>query len=203
MVSEDRSVRDIPQRDLPRHVVIAGSDSPVGAALVAHYRALGSGVSELPIEGDYAEAAAAVSDPVDLLVIADGIVPPARRLGALERHQLAASMQRLTFRPFHIATLLRPLLAEAKGTMVLLTRREAVMETPDPDGRYLDRPFRAAAHQLWRSLSVEWRPDGISCRLIALDRPDTHPVTIASAIAAEGTEGPVVMTGHEGEVIGW
>jgi NAD(P)-dependent dehydrogenase (short-subunit alcohol dehydrogenase family) len=198
MVSEMVSARA-----LPRHVVVAGSDSPVGAALVAHYRALGSGVSELPIEGDYAEAAAAVTDPVDLLIIADGVMPPDRRLAELERHQLAATMQRLTFRPLHIATLLRPLLAEARGTMVLLTRREATMETPDPDGRYLDRPFRAAAHQLWRSLSVEWRPDGISCRLIALDRPDTHPVTIAAAIAAEGVEGPVVMTGLEGDVIGW
>ncbi len=190
-------------REAPRHVVIAGSDSPMGAALVAHYRALGSGVTELPLEGDYAEAAATVSDPVDLLVIANGVVPPARRLGDLQRQQLAASMQRLTFRPFHIATLLRPLLAEANGTMVLLTRREATMETPDPDGRYLDRPFRAAAHQLWRSLSVEWRPDGITCRLIALDRPYTHPVTIASAIAAEGADGPVVMTGLEGDVVGW
>ena len=188
---------------LPRHAVIAGSDSPVGAALVAHYRALGTGVSELPIEGDYAAAAAEVTDPVDLLVIADGIVPPARRLAELQRHQLAATMQRLTFRPFHIATLLRPLLAEAGGTMVLLTRRGAVMEMPDATGRYLDRPFRAAAHQLWRSLSVEWHPDGISCRLIALDRPDTHPVTIATAIAAEGMTGPVVMTGLEGDVIGW
>jgi NAD(P)-dependent dehydrogenase (short-subunit alcohol dehydrogenase family) len=198
MVSEMDS-----SRAAPRHVVIAGSDSPVGAALVAHYRALGSGVSEMPLEGDYAEAAAAVTDPVDLLVIADGIVPPARRLAELERHQLAATMQRLTYRPFHIATLLRPLLTEAHGTMVLLTRRAATMTTPDPDGRYLDRPFRAAAHQLWRSLSVEWKGDGISCRLIALDRPDTHPVSIASAIAAEGVEGPVVMTGLGGEVIGW
>lgn len=190
-------------RETPRHVVIAGSDSPVGAALVAHYRALGSGVTELPLEGDYAAVAAAVSDPVDLLVIADGVAPPARTFGDLQRHELAASMQRLTFRPFHIATLLRPLLAEASGTMVLLTRLEATMETPDPDGRYLDRPFRAAAHQLWRSLSVEWQADGIGCRLIALDRPDTHPVTLASAIAAEGAEGPVVMRGLEGEVIGW
>ena len=63
------------------------------------------------------------------------------------------------------------------------------MEAQDPAGRYLDRPFRALAHPLWRSLSVEWRPDGISCRPIALDRPDTHPVTIASAIAAEGGRG--------------
>jgi NAD(P)-dependent dehydrogenase (short-subunit alcohol dehydrogenase family) len=188
---------------LPRHVVVAGSDSPVGAALVAHYRALGSGVSELPLEGDYAEAAAAVTDPVDLLVIADGIVPPDRRVAELERHQLAATMQRLTYLPFHIATLLRPLLAEATGSMVLLTRREATMESPDPTGRYLDRPFRAAAHQLWRSLSVEWKGDGISCQLLALDRPDTHPVTIASAIAAETTDGPVVMTGLEGDVVGW
>jgi NAD(P)-dependent dehydrogenase (short-subunit alcohol dehydrogenase family) len=198
MVNETLSARA-----LPRHVVVAGSDSPVGAALVAHYRALGSGVSELPLEGDYAEAAAAVTDPVDLLVIADGIVPPDRRVAELERHQLAATMQRLTYLPFHIATLLRPLLAEAKGSMVLLTRREATMETLDPTGRYLDRPFRAAAHQLWRSLSVEWKGDGISCQLLALDRPDTHPVTIAAAIAAEAADGPVVMTGLEGDVVGW
>jgi hypothetical protein len=58
------------------------------------------------------------------------------------------------------------------------------MEHRDRAGRYLERPFRAAAHALWRCFSIEWQADGINCLLIAIRDPEVElvPRAIGEAV---------------------
>jgi NAD(P)-dependent dehydrogenase (short-subunit alcohol dehydrogenase family) len=108
--------------------------------------------------------------PVDLLIVADGHTAPRAHATNIVRGDFVASLGRLTFTPFRLANLVRPYLSPA-ARLVLLTRSDARMTVPDTNGAYLDRPFRAAAHALWRCMSVEWRKDGIVCALVAIDHP--------------------------------
>lgn len=179
------------------HVVIAGSHP----APAAHYRATGHRVTELSL--DDPEAAATITDPVDLAIISDIGTPSTGALDGITRADLAAALRRYTFAPLRIAALLHPRLAAAQGQLVLLTRADVTMESPDPAGRWRDRPFRAAAHQLWRNLSIEWQPDNITCRILALPDAVLDPAAIATAIAAPPAGFPVVMTDLEGAVVGW
>ena len=70
-------------------------------------------------------------------------------------------------------------------------------------GRYRERPFRAAAHTLWRSLSVEWHDAGISIGLVAIaGTPDV--AELAEAIAGrDGEPFLVELTDLKGNVLGW
>lgn len=179
------------------HIVIAGAD----ARLAAHYRALGHRVTELPLTDP--EAAAAIADPVDLAIIADTTTPAPGPLDGITRADLAAALRRYTYAPFRLAALLKPRLAEAHGQLVLLSRADVTMETPDPAGRWRDRPFRAAAHQLLRNLSVEWQPDNITCHILALPVETPDPAAIARAIVAPPAGFPVVMTDPQGAIVGW
>ncbi len=99
-------------------------------------------------------------------------------------------MHRLTFLPFRPAALLQPQPSAAKGRVVLLSRTDARMEVPDRTGRYLERPFRAAAHTLWRCLSVEWRDAGISVGLVAIDPNAAPPVAELARAIAGGEDEP-------------
>lgn len=185
-------------------VVVAG-DGQLAAALADWYRDGGARVAELSFSRELEAQLRPVTGPVDLLVIADGFEPEPGGVASFERQQLGAAMHRLTFLPFRLAALLQPQLSAAKGRVVLLSRADARMEVPDSTGRYLERPFRVAAHTLWRCLSIEWRDAGISAGLVAIDPNATPPVAeLARAIAAGGDEAfPVELTDIAGRALGW
>jgi len=199
-------VMDRKEQVMPRtqHVVVAGSESGLGAALVDLYETTGAHVSALRLDGDAeAQAARLAGRPIDLLVFADDLQMPARRTGELRRDQFAPALSRLAFKPSRVANLLRPELAMAGGKLVLLSRRMAGMTVQDPAGTYLERPFRAAAHALWRSLSVEWQPD-IACVTIALDGLITPDGALLATIAsATSPPGGAPLLDHRGNVIPW
>ena len=185
-------------------VVVAG-DGPLAAALAGWYRETGAKVADLSFDHDLEVQLRSVTGPVDLLVIADGFEPEPGSVASFDRQQLGAAMHRLTFLPFRLAALLQPQLSAAKGRVVLLSRSDARMEVPDRTGRYLERPFRAAAHTLWRCLSVEWRDAGISVGLVAIDPNAAPPVAeLALAIAGGGDEpSPVELIDTAGRALGW
>lgn len=185
-------------------VVIAG-DGSLAATLAGWYRDGGAEVAELSFGRDLESQVAALGGSVELLVIADGFAPAPGSVAALDRAKLGAAMQRLTFLPFRVAALLRPQLAAVKGRVVLLGRSDARMDIPDNAGRYLERPFRAAAHTLWRCLSVEWHDAGISAGLVALD-PHAVPAVAELAEAIAGSDAaafPVELTDIAGHPLGW
>ncbi|MFI5408024.1 hypothetical protein [Kaistia sp. UC242_56] len=186
------------------HVVIAGSETATGAALADLYRNSGAQVSRLPLDGDSEPATADLADrPIDILIFADDFRAPRRRAAELQRTEFEAGLQRLAFKPFHIANILRPALVAAHGKLVLLTRSDAGMTIPDRAGTYLERPFRAAAHALWRCLSVEWHPE-ITCLTIALDTPPGIDAGLLATIATAPSppEGSPLLD-RVGKVLPW
>lgn len=158
-----------------RHVTIVGTEGALGRRLAARYRGLGDSVRETALRpgADLESIAAELGKaPIDVLIFADDYSPPDRDAVSVTRAELEAGLERLAFAPFRLAGLLRSALAaDGGGKLVLLSRAAASMEHRDRTGRYLERPFRAAAHALWRCLSIEWRKSGIECLVVALDDP--------------------------------
>jgi NAD(P)-dependent dehydrogenase (short-subunit alcohol dehydrogenase family) len=182
----------------PRNVTIAGSGATPDR-LAERYREAGAEVVRLPYG---TELSGSGERPLDLLIIAD---EPEQPVGMASRADLAAAMQRLTYWPLHLAAKLRPRLAAAGGRIVLISSTAARMEHVDTTGAYLERPFRAAAHALWRCLSVEWKADDILCAVIALDPDRTVPLEqLSQAIEGVPDEAfPVELTDAEGTRLGW
>lgn len=189
-------------------VAVVGAESAAGRMVAASYAKRGSLVREVRAEGQTPAAiATALGDaPIDVLVFADAFLPPDRDPAAITRSELREGLERLTYLTFRVANLMRPLLANDSGKLVLITRTTAAMDRADPAGRYLERPFRAAAHALWRCFSIEWRDSGIACLVVALDDPDDAteiarlPAVIAST--ADGKDG-VRMVDSRGAVRSW
>jgi NAD(P)-dependent dehydrogenase (short-subunit alcohol dehydrogenase family) len=141
--------------------------------------------------------------PLDLAIIVDAESVEAPGLAAVTRADLAAALQRFTHGPFAAGVALRPRLAAAKGRLVLLTSATARMEHVDSAGAYLERPFRAAAHALWRCLSVEWAGEGIACGLLAIER-EPEPTALARAILDLPNDGSLVeLRDLDGTRLGW
>jgi NAD(P)-dependent dehydrogenase (short-subunit alcohol dehydrogenase family) len=190
----------------PASVVIAGSGELM-ARLAVHYRGLGASVSEVPFDGgvDPEQAAAEIVGPVDLLIVADAFKAAPDSAADLSRAELATASHRLTYLPFRIAALLKPQLAAAGGRAVLISDPAARMIATSSASPYLDRPFRAAAHALWRCLSVEWKDDGITCGIVGLESGWGAPVeAVAAAVAARDAAAfPVEMTDASGRALGW
>jgi NAD(P)-dependent dehydrogenase (short-subunit alcohol dehydrogenase family) len=188
----------------PSLIVIAGSGG-LAARLAAHYRGHGATVVEVAFDGPEPEqAASAIAGPIGLLVVADAFDSAPDTVTELTRAQLAAASHRLTYLPFRIAAILKPQLAAAGGRAVLITDPAARMIATGSASPYLDRPFRAGAHALWRCLSVEWRADGISCGLVGLEPGWAESAEVVAVIATEDAgHFPVEMTDTEGRVLGW
>jgi len=184
------------------HVAIIGSESELGRQLAAHYAAAGHTVSELPLARATPPAPpdlAAAGESIDLAIFVDGFVAAAGPAATATRAELRRALRRLTFLPFETAVRLHPALARSRGRAALLSRREATMSAGDPLGHYLDRPFRAAAHALWRCLAVEWRGSGVECVLVAVP-PDVDAADLAAAIE-RAPNGELVDI--DGTSIGW
>ncbi len=187
----------------PQTIIIAGSGA-LATELAAQFEQQGATVTVIPA-GTGHPTPEPDAGPLDLLVVADDFEPPTPADGSVRRGDLAAAMHRLTYWPFRLAAALKPRLEAGQGRTVLLSTTTARMEHTDIDGQYLARPFRAAAHALWRCLSVEWQPAGITCAVIALD-PGREPVPekLALAIAGHPNEAfPVELTSPEGDPLGW
>ena len=185
-------------------VVVAG-EGDLASRLAGWYAAAGAEVAAISFSRELEPQVATAPGQVDLLVVADDFAPPIGSVGTLDRTTLQHAMHRLTFLPFRVAALLEPQLAAAKGKAVLLCRQDARMDVPDPDGRYLDRPCRTAAHALWRCLSVEWQAADVKVGLVALE-PDAKPsmAELAEVISRRDNEAhPVELIDIKGRVLGW
>jgi hypothetical protein len=190
-------------------IVIAGVEGPLGRHLAALYAEAGHDVVQLALEpgADPSALAAPLNDmPIGLLIFTDDYVGDDIDATKAERTELTAALQRLVYTPFRLATLLYPGLSVANGKLILLSRKNAGMEQPNDPGRFLERPFRAAAHALWRCLSIEWRDGGVRCGVIALGSPldDEELQRLPQAIADIGLgDTPVELTDAGGNRLGW
>jgi NAD(P)-dependent dehydrogenase (short-subunit alcohol dehydrogenase family) len=150
-------------------VVIAGAASPVGVAMARAYEARGASVESLDLDANLnTEAERLGADKIDVLVFADDLSARSGPISSVKRSAFAPAVRQLVFAPFRAANLLRGAVAGHAGKVVLLSRRTVPMTVADDEGHYLERPFRAAQHALWKCLSVEWKSLGIDCFVIAL-----------------------------------
>jgi NAD(P)-dependent dehydrogenase (short-subunit alcohol dehydrogenase family) len=193
----------------PATIVIAGVEGPLGRHLAALYVETGHDVVQLSMEpGADPSAMAARLDglPISLLIFTDDYMGDDADATTAKRKDLTAALQRLVYVPFRLATLLYPSLMAGNGKLILLSRKSAGMEQPNDTGRFLERPFRAAAHALWRCLSIEWRDSGVRCGLIALGSPldDEEIQRLPQAIANAGLGNAAVeLTDVGGRRLGW
>ncbi|MCX5494042.1 hypothetical protein OSH11_04975 [Kaistia dalseonensis] len=189
------------------HVVIVGIETPIGATLAGLYQSTGANVTGSSLDGDMETEAARLGEkPIDIVIFADAFNAPARNAVELERSDFEAGLSRLAFKPLWLANRLRSALSasDGPGKIVLVTRTAATMTEPDPAGSYLERPFRAAAHALWKSMSVEWQPLGIDCLVIAIDDATTVNADLLTTIAdtSVSPEG-CVLQDAAGKPLGW
>jgi len=184
--------------------IVIGGSGELARSLACVYREAGAEVLEVDFEDELVHQLSQVPAQVDLLVIADDFDPPAGAVAGLSRNMLAHAMHRLSFMPFRLAALLQPGLAAAGGSAVLLTCADARMDVVDSAGRYAERPFRTAAHALWRCMSVEWQDAGIHIGLIGLDSfsPDLKLLMTSIAHTANA-KGAVELEDIAGKTLGW
>ena len=177
-----------------RRIVIVGAGSGLGRRLCQAYADDAHDIVAVDLAGSLADAAAACGTaPIDMLIFADDLDLNAP-ISTAERLEMRDALYRLTYAPFKLASLLRSTLAAAKGSVVLYSRAAAVMARQPDGGRPMDRPFRAAAHALWKCLEIEWREDGIRLQIVALGEPgdaadivtDVHGSTGTAALLVEG-----------------
>jgi NAD(P)-dependent dehydrogenase (short-subunit alcohol dehydrogenase family) len=172
-----------------RRIVVVGTEGNLGRRLSNLYAGDVMTV-DLDRSTDLnAIAASCGTEPIDLLIFADDMDLPDDPISSAQRGDMQRALHRLTYSPFRLATLLRPALRAARGTVVLYSRTTSVMERVEAGGRFIDRPFRAAAHALWRCLAIEWQADDIRFLIIALSDPSDagllarQPAVIESGLA--------------------
>jgi NAD(P)-dependent dehydrogenase (short-subunit alcohol dehydrogenase family) len=187
-------------------VALFGTEGALARCLAEELRQRGSEVVGFDLAGAQpGRIAAQLGDrPIGLAIFADDYAPSPVRASELQRSDMRNSLERLTFLPFAFAGSLRPALRKSGGgKLVLLSRRSARMEHVDTEGEYLQRPFRAAAHALWRCLSVEWCEDGIECLVIALKDAGQDAAVILDTITTATADGPVELLDEVGLASGW
>lgn len=192
MVSETRS---------KCRIVIVGADSALGRDLCQKYANDTNEVIAIESTGGRLEdvAAACGDAPVDLLIFADALDMDAA-ISTAGRAEMRDLLYRLTYAPFKLAALLRPAVAAAKGSVLLCSRETALMQREAVAGCFIDRPFRAAAHALWKCLEVEWRGDDIRMMIVAL-RDSSDGASVMIEAGRDAGAGLLVDAG--GAPLGW
>lgn len=199
----------VSEQQFPGAVVIAGTEGQLGKRLAALYSDMGHDVVSLSLQfgADLDGLAAPLrGKPISLLVFADDYSGDDNDAAWIQRADMTTALERLVYTPFRLASLLEPALAEGNGKLVLLSRASAMMEHQNDTGRFSERPFRAAAHALWRCLSIEWRDKGIRFGIVAIDDPQDQAEIelLPKAISAIGHEkSPVTLTDVNGGSLPW
>jgi len=188
--------------DRPLRILVIGGADGLAGQVGSLFRARGAVAEVQPIS--VVGAGSLGPEALDILIFADDTDAPDRRPEEVSRREMQTAARRLTYEPFRIASLARPLLREAGGKIVLLTRTDACMEHEDRRGRYLERPFRAASHNLWRCFSCEWRAEGIETTVVALaPRQDLSHEFVDLIRAYRTPDSGVELIDPEGRVLGW
>jgi len=182
-----------------RRIVIVGAESVLGRRLCEICAADTDEVIAVALTGSLEDAAAACgSQPIDMLIFADDMDLD-NAISTAKRPEMRDALYRLTYAPFKLATLLRPAVAAAGGRVALCSRATSLMEREAADGRFVDRPFRAAAHALWKCLEIEWRDDNVRLLIVALRDPgdaayvttEARSETASAALLVDGNGSPL------------
>lgn len=217
-------------------VLITGADRTFSSALAYQYATLGWQViaagrfaSDMRLRerfGDMVESA--YYDPldessaaklaewlggraVDVAILDEGIPdtddrPPE----AIDAEHWRPIMLANTFAPFHLASLLEANLRNGEQKILAaVSSRSASISDYDGARGFAYRASKTALNQMWRNLSVEWRPWGCICLLLSPDGvvdsadPDSAAASFQSFIEAAGSDRSGLHWTGDGRPISW
>ena len=222
-------------------VLITGANRGLGLALTRQYAADGYavvGTARRPGEAEELHAlgaevlpfdahdgasleglvAAIGARPLDIVIANAGIGGGTMETAAATRRQAWQPLiEANTIAPFLLAAALRGNLeAGSEKKLVAISTLFASIGGDDSGGRYAYRASKVALNAFWRSLSIEWRPQGIVCLLLrpghvrtrmtdfrgTLD-PDESVAGMRRVIAAATIEQSGAFLGYDGAVVPW
>ena len=178
-------------------------------------------ILELEATSDASMAALASrvgSRPIDVLIpnAGGGIGSPVP-VERLDRQEWLGAIAVHAYGPFHLAALLRGNLeAGAQRKLVGISGGAASIGTFTRPGYYPYRAAKAALNSLWRTLSVEWKPLGITCMVLRPGSvrtrqtnftgdlsPEQSVAGMRQVIARTGLEQTGSFFGYDGQEVPW
>jgi NAD(P)-dependent dehydrogenase (short-subunit alcohol dehydrogenase family) len=178
-------------------------------------------IFELEATSDASMAALAArlgARPIDVLIPnAGGGGGPPVRVEELDRNNWREALALNTYGPFHLAALLRSNLeAGTQRKLVGISSGAASIGIFEQNGYYAYRAAKAALNSLWRTLSVEWKPLGITCMVLRPGRVRTRQTEFNGDLSAEqsvggmrkviarvGIEETGCFYGYDGQEVPW
>jgi NAD(P)-dependent dehydrogenase (short-subunit alcohol dehydrogenase family) len=105
---------------------------------------------------------------IDLLIANAGVAGPrAMQPELVDRESWTEVLQVNAIAPLALAGAFRANLEKGKGRKaVAISSRLGSMASNDTGGLYAYRSSKAALNAVWRSLAVDWRPQGIICAVL-------------------------------------
>jgi len=186
-------------------------------------RALPGEVTLLPFDaGDDASIealAAALTDvPLDLIIPCAGVGGRSQQAGDVTFADWSEAIGINTFAPFRLAVALRANLerGERKTLAGVSSLAASLGSGYSVQGQYVYRASKAALNALWRNLSVEWRPLGITCLVLRPGRVRTRMTDFSGDLSVEesvsgmrrvidgaGLEQSGRFFGYDGREVAW
>lgn len=191
-----------------RCILITDADTGLGAGLVRQYAAdgwrviaacSGRGANmrrpnievvayDATAEDSAPRLAAQIGDrPLDVIIDCAAVTAGNDgHVADIIRHDWMATMTVAAFAPAKLALALRDNLQRgASPKLVAISSFAASIGACTAGHSYSFRAAKAALNSIWRSFSIEWRPLGIGCLLLAPDTgadTDRSPAEIAAAL---------------------
>lgn len=178
-------------------------------------------VLELEATSDTSMAALATrvgARPIDVLIPnAGGGGGPPVPVAELSRADWHDAIALNTYGPFHLAALLRDNLETGEQRkLVGISSGAASIGVFQQNGYYAYTAAKAALNSLWRTLSVEWKPLGITCMVLRPGKvrtrqteftgdlsPEQSVAGMRQVIARTGLEQTGSFYGYDGQEVPW
>lgn len=148
---------------------------------------------------------------IDVAILDEGIADTDDRpQEAIDANHWRPIMLANTFAPLHLASLLETNLRNGEQKILAaVSSRSASIGDYDGARTFAYRASKAALNQMWRNLSVEWRPWGCICLLLSPDRvvdsadPGSAAARFQSFIEAAGSDRSGLHWTGDGRPISW
>jgi NAD(P)-dependent dehydrogenase (short-subunit alcohol dehydrogenase family) len=180
--------------------VIAGCRKPHEAAeLKALDRSVAMFSLDVADEDSIAAFLGAVSEmPVDVAILNAGVSGPPQRAADVKSEQWGPAMLVNALAPVRLVAGLRANLENGQHKKaVAISSLAASMAGYEVPGQYSYRASKAALNSLWRTLSIEWRPLGITCILLRPGKVRTRMTGFAGDLAPrESVQGMRAVIAH-------
>ncbi len=193
--------------------VISAGSTTIDAGLKEKFGDLVESVQYDPLDESSAEMLAEWLDgrAIDMLLLGEGIPDTDDRLPeAINAEHWRPIMLANTFAPLHLAGLLETNLRNGEHKILAaVSSHKASIGDYDGARGFAYRASKAALNQMWRNLSVEWRPWGCICLLLSPDKtieeadPDGAAARFQSFVETASFDHSGLHWTGDGQPISW